>query len=553
MGRIMSKQKTTIPKIITDWPALLLLALLLVACSEEAAPEPVAAATATAAPVVIVVPTATPAEAAIEASASDPTPTATEAVASVHDHGETHAGGSATTPANEPAAPDASVSVSTVVTTSHEAPDAGPLSAASSTAPNQPRVAVLRFSDSEYMRAGSFTILSSNLPPAPAGSHYDLWLTQGEQPRFRLGSIPSQASQLNFTGNTDQPLSAIYDGALLTLEPDVDTPGEVGPVLFQGAVPAAARLHILQVTDRFADNPGQQGFLLGAQEQLQLAREHAEFLRNALVDGALAEAHRHAEHVVNILNGEAGEIFGDLDRDGVPQNPGDGVGVLGYLAGAKVHTDLAANAGDATAEVMLHAGHTLVSSDNASAWVAEAVADALRVLSADSPGEAQAWADSLVAGLDLVRDGVDADGDGAVAPIVGEGGLLTAYEHALYMGAVELYPVGDILALSAAPPVLEPTPTPVSPPPAVALVEMSDFAFDQPELTIKAGTVVTWVNRGAKPHSATADDGSFDTGLFDPGERAAAIFDTPGTYRYFCALHGGSGGQGMAGTIVVTE
>ncbi|MFO7663431.1 MAG: plastocyanin/azurin family copper-binding protein [Chloroflexota bacterium] len=29
--------------------------------------------------------------------------------------------------------------------------------------------------------------------------------------------------------------------------------------------------------------------------------------------------------------------------------------------------------------------------------------------------------------------------------------------------------------------------------------------------------------------------------------------DTPGTYAYLCRLHGGHSGQGMAGTIVVTE
>ena len=28
-------------------------------------------------------------------------------------------------------------------------------------------------------------------------------------------------------------------------------------------------------------------------------------------------------------------------------------------------------------------------------------------------------------------------------------------------------------------------------------------------------------------------------------------FDAPGEYRYYCEMHGGPGGQGMSGTIVV--
>ena len=37
------------------------------------------------------------------------------------------------------------------------------------------------------------------------------------------------------------------------------------------------------------------------------------------------------EHVVNILDGETGQFFGDLNLDGQMQNPGDGVGVRVYL------------------------------------------------------------------------------------------------------------------------------------------------------------------------------------------------------------------------------
>jgi plastocyanin len=81
---------------------------------------------------------------------------------------------------------------------------------------------------------------------------------------------------------------------------------------------------------------------------------------------------------------------------------------------------------------------------------------------------------------------------------------------------------------------------------------MLDFEFDAVNVTVPAGTTVTWTNDGAAPHSATAVDGSFDTEVFDAGGSASVTFDTPGTFAYYCLLHGTSDGTGgMVGTVVV--
>jgi plastocyanin len=62
------------------------------------------------------------------------------------------------------------------------------------------------------------------------------------------------------------------------------------------------------------------------------------------------------------------------------------------------------------------------------------------------------------------------------------------------------------------------------------------------------------VNKDSGPrHSATASDNSFDTGLFDAGEQSTLTFDAPGTYVYYCTLHGSPDGSGMAATITVTD
>ncbi|MDP8955695.1 MAG: cupredoxin domain-containing protein [Actinomycetota bacterium] len=85
-----------------------------------------------------------------------------------------------------------------------------------------------------------------------------------------------------------------------------------------------------------------------------------------------------------------------------------------------------------------------------------------------------------------------------------------------------------------------------------ASVRMVDDAFQPGSITVAAGESITFTNSGESPHTATADDGSFDTGTVDPGASATVTFDTPGRYPYFCRFHGDPGGGGMAGVITVT-
>ena len=82
-----------------------------------------------------------------------------------------------------------------------------------------------------------------------------------------------------------------------------------------------------------------------------------------------------------------------------------------------------------------------------------------------------------------------------------------------------------------------------SSPNAVNIVNMS---FSQANLTVNAGTTVTWTNKDAMDHTVTADNGSFDSGHIAPGAKYSKSFPTAGTYAYHCTLH-----AGMTGSIVV--
>ena len=65
------------------------------------------------------------------------------------------------------------------------------------------------------------------------------------------------------------------------------------------------------------------------------------------------------------------------------------------------------------------------------------------------------------------------------------------------------------------------------------------------------GTKVVWSHDGQKPHTVTADDDSFATDLLKHGDTFEHVFDQVGTFLYYCELHGGPGGAGMAAEIVV--
>jgi plastocyanin len=77
-------------------------------------------------------------------------------------------------------------------------------------------------------------------------------------------------------------------------------------------------------------------------------------------------------------------------------------------------------------------------------------------------------------------------------------------------------------------------------------VAIRDFAFSPRTVEIRVGDTVTWTNRDSVAHTATAQNGSFDTGLLSEGESGSIRFTAAGTYRYLCTPH-----PQMTGTVVV--
>jgi len=92
-------------------------------------------------------------------------------------------------------------------------------------------------------------------------------------------------------------------------------------------------------------------------------------------------------------------------------------------------------------------------------------------------------------------------------------------------------------------------------------VQVQDNFFTAASTAVKPGESVTWALSGAgSPHNVSFDDGLF-TLPNPPGnpwtpQTVTRTFATPGptgSYRYYCQVHGGPGGQGMSGIVYVNE
>jgi plastocyanin len=109
-----------------------------------------------------------------------------------------------------------------------------------------------------------------------------------------------------------------------------------------------------------------------------------------------------------------------------------------------------------------------------------------------------------------------------------EGGTLESEDEAPQRGANAPAPSGDAVRAEK--------------------VEIVEFTYQPDPVTIEAGGKVTWINRDSAPHTATADDGPFDTGTLEEGKLGSESFKDAGSYPYFCEIH-----PDMRGTVEVVE
>ena len=78
--------------------------------------------------------------------------------------------------------------------------------------------------------------------------------------------------------------------------------------------------------------------------------------------------------------------------------------------------------------------------------------------------------------------------------------------------------------------------------------EKIDKCYIPSKITVEKGSSVTWINEDSAFHSVTSGvydepTGLFDSGYMDPYQNFSYLFDTSGTYDYYCTLHPWMEGQ----------
>ncbi|HET8784112.1 MAG TPA: cupredoxin domain-containing protein [Candidatus Limnocylindrales bacterium] len=125
--------------------------------------------------------------------------------------------------------------------------------------------------------------------------------------------------------------------------------------------------------------------------------------------------------------------------------------------------------------------------------------------------------------------------------------------HPEMRGTIEVVGAPQPAPSTEAAPPTEPRAMPPAGAPSASSAETAsigivDLAFEPAALEVPTGTTVRWTNTGAAPHTATAEDGTFDSEILQAGEAFEHTFTAPGTYAYVCKVH-----PDMTGSISVTK
>lgn len=302
---------------------------------------------------------------------------------------------------------------------------------------------VLRFQNS--IATMDMITISAKLASLPENTHYEAWviddaheqsrsigvLRQGEGENFRLTFIEPQG----------QNLLALYNRMEITLEPEPDSnPNSSRDVLYSSSLPKGPLGHIRHLMFSTEETPGQGAIAVGLVDTVTRIKQRADDMLEAYEANNPSEVRSNAEAVVNLIVGKEDlQFYNDWDGNGAINDPGDGYGLLlngdqgGYLDGMIHHSSYAAESPGATEEIKMHAMHVEICVQNLETWTPELRDLALNIVRVPESQDVGTDLRRAVALANQMLNGIDIDGNESVDPVPGEGGAITAFEHAGYM------------------------------------------------------------------------------------------------------------------------
>lgn len=415
----------------------------------------------------------------------------------------------------------------------------------------------LTFADAGDQRLASVALDLSAMPEAPAGKTHAVWLIDNAGKYVLLGAA-QPGRTFTYSDPAGANLVGIAQGAMISLESaaNVEAKALAAPtdLLFAGVQPTAILIDVRQLVVAALDTPAATSYEAGVKDQSELVATHGQLALDGIGQGDLKAGRLHVEHVSNILSGTQSPDYGDLDGDGEALNPGDGYGVRLYASKIAEVADRIAEIPGLPDQMRAAASDLGVCARNISDdWGPQVQAQGKLILAAADAAAAEGAALRLADLTRAIAAGVDANTNGTIEQVKGECGAQQLYERSRDLFNIRLTPQAIAPTVSAvAVPVAQPSvAATVEVAGGQAQVQIGDNTFTANTLQVPVGTTIVWTHQGQRRHTVTADDGSFDSGTLQKDGTFQYTFTAPGEYPYFCTIHGGAGGNGMAGVIRV--
>lgn len=121
--------------------------------------------------------------------------------------------------------------------------------------------------------------------------------------------------------------------------------------------------------------------------------------------------------------------------------------------------------------------------------------------------------------------------------------MTIALKTRTFLAALALSALGTQMALADKISIVNESAVPSTEAPADAIVVTIDkMKYQQPELTIKPGQTVTWVNAEAMPHNVAFEagivgDDKLTGAMMKKNQSYSITFNEAGTYNYHCTPH----------------
>jgi serine/threonine protein kinase len=304
-------------------------------------------------------------------------------------------------------------------------------------------VGVLRFQDGTSA-LDQITISAALSAPAKA-TQYQAWLiADSSEVRKNLGILtPNTSGQfiLTFVDPQSRNLLAGFNRMQITVESNPDNnPNPSETVAYSSEIPSGALIHIRHLLVMFDTTPNHIGMAAGLVNTSTFIKDSADVMLKAYQSGDTKTMFINAEAIVNLITGKQDpNHYKDWDGNGKISDPGDGYGLLlngdqaGFIGGTMDHAELSAKASDSTPEIRMHSEHVVICAKNVEGWATQLRDIAIRILQTHSNSNLNADVRSANTLANKILNGIDIDGNESVDPISGEGGAITAYNHADYM------------------------------------------------------------------------------------------------------------------------